>query len=56
LGGKPASIKPALTDEGPKVSEDKLYEYHLFRVTDATGTLKTEEIKERPLTKKMLSD
>jgi len=38
------------------MSEDKLYEYHLFRVTDASGTLKTEEIKERPLTKSILKD
>lgn len=38
------------------MDEDKMSKYQFFRVTDSTGTLKTEEIKDRPLTRKMLKD
>ncbi len=38
------------------MDDDKATKYELYRVTDASGSLKTEEIKERPLTRKMLND
>ena len=38
------------------MDDDKMTKYELYRVTDASGILKTEEIKERPLTRKMLND
>ena len=53
LGGKPASISPAEPDEESKGEEDQT-KYRLWRVSDMTGSIKVDEIKERPLRQSML--
>jgi len=53
LGGKPASISPAKVDEEVKHEGDRT-EYRLWHLSDATGSVKVDQIKERPLLKSML--
>jgi gelsolin len=57
LGGKPASIKPAVPDEEmSNATEAELTKYALFHLSDASGTMTTTEITERPLTRAHLKD
>ena len=57
LGGKPATIKPAVPDEEMSTAtEAELTKYALFHVSDASGTMTTTEITERPLTRAHLKD
>lgn len=53
LGGKPSTISPAEPEEESKGEEDQT-KYRLWRVSDMTGSLKVDEIKERPLRQSML--
>lgn len=53
LGGKPAVINPATPDDDEAEGEgDQMYK--LFKISNETGKLTTQEITERPLTKDML--
>jgi len=56
LGGKPASIAPAIPDDGPQASEDEMMRYALYHISDETGEMKCEEITERPLKRSHLND
>lgn len=53
LGGRPAQIKPAVSDE-PTADEETLLAYKFWHVSDASGTLETTEITDRPLKADML--
>jgi len=54
LGGKPAQINPAKPDEEIKFDGADRSSYRLWHLSDATGSVKGEQIKERPLKKSML--
>ena len=57
LGGKPASIAPAVPDEAPSnATEDELTKYALYHLSDASGEMVTQEITERPLKRSHLDD
>jgi hypothetical protein len=51
LGGKPAEINAAIPDEGVQegAGGDAETKYALYRVSNASGTLETIEVTERPL-------
>ena len=51
LGGKPAVINPATPDDA---TDDEDMNYKLYKVSNETGKLTTQEIAERPLTREML--
>ena len=53
LGGKPEKINPAIPDEGVEggASGEEQTKYALYRVSNASGTLETIEVTERPLRK-----
>ena len=53
LGGKPAQIAPAIPDDDDAEGEgDQMYK--LYKISNETGKLTTQEIAERPLTREML--
>lgn len=54
LGGKPASIQGATTDELDHEENSELFEHKLFKVSNESGELQTEEVTKRPLKKKYL--
>ena len=54
LGGKPAQINPAKPDEEIKFDGADRSSYRLWHLSDATGSVKGSQIKERPLKKSML--
>lgn len=56
LGGKPATIKPAMADDAPSGTEEERLMYKLFHVSDATGDIKTTEVTARPLKRDMMDD
>jgi len=56
LGGRPDVIAPATPDEVPAGSEEERLRYALFHVSDASGSIQTTEITERPLTRAHLND
>ena len=56
FGGKPSKINPAVSDEQPSGTEEQLTKYALFHISDATGSLVTTEITERPLKREHLND
>ena len=57
LGGKPESIRPAVPDEVPdNATEAELMKYALYHISDASGSLVTTEVTERPLTRAHLND
>lgn len=54
LGGKPASINPAIPDEGVEAGAaggDEETKYALYRVSNESGSLQLTEVTERPLRK-----
>ena len=57
LGGKPASIKPAVPDEGVEggAGEDMNMSYSFFKCSNESGSLELTEITERPLLKDHLN-
>ena len=56
LGGRPAQIAPAKPDEVPAGTEEERLKYALWHVSDATGSMETTEVTERPLTRAHLND
>lgn len=56
LGGKPATIKPAMPDDAPSGTEEERLQYKLFSVSDASGEVKTTEVTARPLKRDMMDD
>ena len=56
LGGKPASIAPAIPDEGVQegAGGDSATQYAFYRISNSSGSLETQEITERPLKKEHL--
>ena len=56
LGGRPAQIAPAKPDEPPAGTEEERLRYALWHVSDATGSMETTEVTERPLTRAHLND
>ncbi|CAI2386415.1 unnamed protein product [Moneuplotes crassus] len=49
LGGKPDSIKPAVTDDLEDTQNKELFHHRLFRVCETSDSLVVEEVEERPL-------
>ena len=56
LGGRPASINPAIPDDGVQEGSGAEAEtkYSLYRVSNASGKLETFEVTDRPLKKEHL--
>jgi len=56
IGGKPDSIRAAIPDEGPQASEEEFTRYALYHVSDASGSVQTTEVTDRPLRRTHLND
>jgi hypothetical protein len=52
LGGKPSQINPSTPDDVVDESEEQKYSF--YKISNATGKLQCQEIKDRPLTREML--
>jgi gelsolin len=55
LGGKPDKIAPAKPDDPPPGTEEEMAKYALYHISDASGSVVTTEITERPLRRDHLS-
>ena len=56
LGGKPSSINPPKLDEEVKYDGGDRNAYRLWHLSDSTGSVKVDQIKERPLLKSVLNN
>lgn len=54
LGGKPAKINPPISDAAAEAGDDALMSYKFYKISNETGKLLCQEVKDRPLTKAML--